>query len=110
MARNDTKARVTEALTEEPTILHTIELPDGGKIIDMVSNRVPGQQVAMVDFGTILRLAQLLPTADLDTIKRQFTEALDRTNTMEHYVFVLNEELAFHKTINLLQTGLFEIR
>lgn len=61
-----------------------------------------GGKLAIVDLNTIKRLASLLPSADLTEIKQYFKSRLNATTTLEQYLQVLEEELAFHKSINMI--------
>jgi hypothetical protein len=101
----------TQAPPETPvTILHTVEMANGDKVLDMMSNRIPGAMAVLVDLGTLQRLVDSLIVGNLETIKERFIGTLQEVSNMEYYLFALNEELAFHKTVNMLKTGAFEIR
>lgn len=74
---------------------------------------VDGQQVlvltpdyqrpsAIVDLEVIQRLASYLPKANLDDIRSIFITTLHLANNISEYVDVVAEELAFHKSVNLI--------
>ncbi len=74
---------------------------------------VDGQQVlvltpdyqrplAIVDLAVIKRLASYLPKADIFDIRSAFIDKLNNTYSIKEYVDVIAEELAFHKSVNLI--------
>ena len=74
---------------------------------------VDGQQVlvltpdyerplAIVDLAVIKRLASYLPKANLYDIRMAFISELQNVDSISEYVKVIEEELAFHKSVNLI--------
>lgn len=74
---------------------------------------VDGQQVlvltpdyqrplALVDLAVIKRLSSYLPKANLYDIRSTFINELNNANDISEYVNVIAEELAFHKSVNLI--------
>ena len=74
---------------------------------------VDGQQVlvltpdyqrpsAIVDLAVIKRLASYLPKANVREIIDTFKSNLENAYNIEAYVQMLEEELAFHKSVNLI--------
>lgn len=63
---------------------------------------IDNKEIAVVDFGVLQRLANLLPKADFYEIKRNFISKLDEIRDMECFVALLEDELAFQKTVNLI--------
>ncbi len=74
---------------------------------------VDGQQVlvltpdyerplAIVDLAVIKRLSSYLPKANLYDIRSAFIDTLNNANDISEYVNVIAEELAFHKSVNLI--------
>ena len=59
-------------------------------------------QLAIVHLSTIQRLAAMLPKVKFADIQENMIHTLASTNTLEEYVVVLENELAFHKSINLI--------
>jgi len=66
-------------------------------------------QSAIVPLSVIQRLAALLGTSSLESIKRQLRDKLNYNNnegvaidTIEKYVQLLQDEVDFHTTVNLL--------
>jgi hypothetical protein len=82
--------------TPEPD---TIEI-NGKTAIILVPELV--NDLAVVDFNVIKRLAALLPTANLVAIKNSFAERMLEPSTMEGWVALLRDELSFHETVNLI--------
>jgi hypothetical protein len=59
-------------------------------------------RLAVVDLATIQRLAMLLPKANLEQIKVALVIPINRADNMEAFVSILEEELAFHKSVNMI--------
>lgn len=59
-------------------------------------------KMAVVDLKTIKRLAALLPRASFNQIKNNMIDVIRDTENLEQFVSVLEEELAFHMSINLI--------
>jgi len=62
------------------------------------------QEIAVVDFGVLQRLAMLLPKANIWDIKDNFISRIKHTDTMEEFVRELEEELTFQTSVNLITT------
>ena len=61
--------------------------------------------LAIVDFAVLKRLASLLPTASFDKIKSEFLRnTRDNVHNIEDFTKCLSEELAFHTSVNVIQT------
>lgn len=58
--------------------------------------------LAVVDLNTIKRLASMLPKASLDDIRAELIRNLRLCHTLEEHVDVIERELAFHRTINMI--------
>jgi len=72
-----------------------------------VTNLVPSLEgeLAIVNLSVIQRLANLLPKADYPTIRADMLYALEfRTHKLEDMITLFEEELAFHKTVNVITT------
>lgn len=65
---------------------------------------INSQEIAVVDYGVLLRLASYLPKASIWDIKRELESKISDVTDIENYVAVLEEELAFHKTVNVINT------
>lgn len=57
---------------------------------------------AIVDLAVIKRLAKLLPKADARDIISNMRERLRDIYTLEDYVEILKDEVAFHESVNLI--------
>ena len=58
--------------------------------------------LALVDLDVLKRLTKLLPTANIYDIKHDMMSKLSDVQSIEEYVVILSEELAFHTTVNLI--------
>ena len=57
----------------------------------------------IVEKAVVIRLASLLPTANFKVIKNDFREDLRKVNNMEEFVKLLQTELSFHRTVNIIK-------
>jgi len=62
------------------------------------------RELAIVDLTVLQRLASYLPKADLYGIKNRLKNEISDVTDMAGFVALLEEELAFHKTVNLITT------
>lgn len=69
-----------------------------------VPNFVPANdvQAAIVPLVVLQKLASLLPSANLDEIKRDMRAQISQAEDIQQYVDALETEVNFHKTINLI--------
>lgn len=77
-----------------------------GKDVMVLVPEIEGD-LALVHFSVLARLAKLLPKANMREIIKNFRNKLYETETSEvitldAYVAVLEAELAFHKSVNLI--------
>jgi len=82
----------------------TVEFPlSNGQIVN-IPMLVPtfDGDLAVVHLQTIKKLAALLPSVSFSTIKQNMKYAMDETQNLEEYIFVLESEIAFHKSVNLI--------
>lgn len=79
---------------KKETPLQTITLPNGKEAL----NLVPEHQgkLAIVDLGTIQRLAKSLVKSPFRELKEELITAIDNTQSLEDMCNVMAEELAFH--------------
>lgn len=80
----------------------TIELPNGTKALNLLPD-FNGQAV-IVPLSMVKRLASMLPTARLDVVVESLVSKVREEQNLVGYVEVLEEEVAFHRTVNLLKT------
>lgn len=83
-----------------------VDLGNGaGAIVPMlVADLNSDRKLALVDQGVLKHLVGLLEKTDLNQIKTKFIAAVTRAETMQEYTDVLSEELAFHMSVNMIQT------
>jgi predicted ATPase with chaperone activity len=79
-----------------------IDIGNGKQAISLVPE-IEGE-LAIVHLATIKRLAAMLPKANIDEIKCIFSEQILYAKTIEEFVSILETELAFHKSVNLITT------
>jgi hypothetical protein len=78
-----------------------IVLPSGQQAVSFIPDNIE-RTAAIVDMETLQRIASMLKTTDLYSIKREFREKMNTCDTIEKFVGLLDDESAFHKTINLI--------
>lgn len=61
-----------------------------------------GGKLAIVDLNTIKRLAAMLPKANLDEIRSDLIHKLRLCSTLDEHLQVIEEELAFHRSVNMI--------
>jgi hypothetical protein len=93
--------------------MKTVELPNGRTAVSFVPE--DSKDLAIVHIATIERLAKMLATAPIQGIIAEMQVKLEglfmrqtkynSTNpvTLEEYISVLEDDVNFHKTINLIQ-------
>ncbi len=75
-------------------------LQSGEKAVDLTP-QFTGLK-AVVDLGTIQRLAKLLPTANFTEIKNELITQISGARNLEQMLQVISEELAFHTSVNII--------
>lgn len=78
-------------------------MPSGKKVQVAVLTPEETRPLAVVDLEVLKRLAMLLPGADFDTIKQETMDKLFATKGLEEMVEVMENEVAFHNSVNLIQ-------
>ena len=73
---------------------------NGAQVMDLTPNHE--RPLAIVDLDVLKKLTSYLETADMYTIKRNIKDAIDNCDDMKAYVALLEGEVAFHKTVNLI--------
>jgi hypothetical protein len=74
---------------------------NGEQVADLTPNHE--RPLALVDLEVLGKLTDLLKTSDLYSIKRALKSLINDANDIEKYVSILDAEVAFHKTVNLIQ-------
>lgn len=74
-----------------------------------------GQILSVVSTSLLQRLTNLLPLTDVATIIHEFCEKLmeletSNTRSVEAFVIMLQEELDFHKSINLINKFFIDMK
>lgn len=61
------------------------------------------RELAVVDLSVLNRLIQLLPSARLLDIKSNLKERIDYARDLEQVVAIMEEEVAFHRSVNFIE-------
>jgi hypothetical protein len=84
-----------------------ITLANGEKAVNLSPDLNSDRTKAIVDLDVIKRLAALLPKANVGIIMRTFASEIETASyanpTMEMFTNMLQEELAFHTSVNLIK-------
>lgn len=72
----------------------------GAQVMDLTPDYE--RPLALVDLDVLKRLTKLLPTASIYDIAQGMISNLRDVQSIEEYVAMLSEELAFHTTVNLI--------
>jgi hypothetical protein len=86
-----------------------ITLATGQEATMFVPDLNKGRELAIVDMQVLQRLADLLPKTSTYQIIRQFSDKLGvlraaSNPSIEEYVAMLKDEVAFHESVNLIAT------
>jgi hypothetical protein len=87
-------------MTTQSKVVKTVELDNGKTAVSFVAES--NRPLAVVDLGVLQKLAQLLAPANYEYIRMQLIAKLKDTHTITGYVEVLEEELAFQTSVNLI--------
>lgn len=85
-------------------VISKVEFPlSNGEVVNipMLVNTFDGD-LAVVHLQTIKKLAALLPSVSFSTIKQNMKYEMDETQNLEEYISLLESEVAFHKSVNLI--------
>lgn len=85
------------------TSVSKVQLSNGQEAFDLFNHESQGQ-AAIVDVAVIKRLAMLLPNVSFNTIRRSIMEDIEQTGNINELVKLMEEETAFHRTVNILTT------
>ena len=77
-----------------------ITIGNGKTAINFVLEQ--SNKLAVVDLNVLKRLADLLPKADLFTIKIGLKKELNDVTSIQGYITLLENEVNFHKSVNLI--------
>jgi hypothetical protein len=84
-----------------PNITKALEATDGNNVISSVPDK--SRAIALVDLNVLRKLVSYLPTVPLDSIKAALKAEIDNQQDLERLTSLLEEEIAFHKSVNLIQ-------
>jgi len=79
-----------------------VKLGDGQEAVVLVP-KIEGE-LAIVHLPTLKRLASLLPNVDFRTIKANIIADLEGAHNLEEVISILENEISFHKSVNLIQS------
>lgn len=82
--------------------MQTIKLPNGRLATSFVAD--DNSPLAIVHLSVLKRLATLLPTVTLANIIGRFHDKMYETNSLQEFVDLMKEEVAFHESVNLITT------
>jgi hypothetical protein len=81
-----------------------IKVNDNQSVTAFVIEQDIDRPLAIVDFAVLKRLTDYLPKAPFDEIKRNFIHNIrDNVHNMDELVNALSEELAFHRSVNVIK-------
>jgi len=83
--------------TQDQTTTVTV---NGKEVINFVPDN--NTQAAIVSLNVIRRLASLLPSGAFREIKQRMMADIDDSDSIADYVKLLEDEVDFHRTVNLL--------
>lgn len=91
--------------SKSPMTVQTVHLEDEVSASFLVPKYVlDGRPLAIVDESVLERLKNLLRISDVGNIIKNFTAKAEGIYNLKDWVKLLSEELAFHKTVNMLDT------
>lgn len=79
-----------------------IKLPNGTEAILFAPEK--NRQLAIVDLDVLQKLTKILPIASLSTLKQEAINNIDTAKTLDEMICNMKEDIAFHETINLINT------
>lgn len=80
----------------------TVILPSGQEVLDLLNMQSNGQG-ALVDLSVLSRLTKHLPTVPLAVVKAELVKNINTADTLEEVCLLLEGELAFHHTVNIIK-------
>lgn len=75
---------------------------DGQDVLNLLPDN-KDRVVCLVDFATMQRIINRLDKGNMYSISRALIDKLQMANSMEEYVSILKDEIAFHETVNLVE-------
>lgn len=93
----------TQPTTEREQIKQqtpTIQLETGEEVVDFTAHE--NRPRAIVDLSVLQWLAEMLPKADIESIKDRLHGRLSGVESIEQLTDILADELAFHTTVNII--------
>lgn len=77
---------------------------EGQEVLNLLPIANKERVAALVDLSVLQRVIGSLDTVDLYTMKSRFMDKVQRIQTLPDYLDLLQEEIAFHNTINIIRT------
>lgn len=79
-----------------------VKLPNGKQAQVALLTPESDRPLAVVDLSVLKRLAGLLPQAEFHQIKQETIDTIFATRNLEELVAVMEDEIAFHNSVNLI--------
>lgn len=89
-------------MTNEKKAVPTV-MVNGQEVPVLTADLNSNQKLAIVSQNVLKALTKLLPKARFPEIKASFIEEVEKTAFMEEYVEVLQAELEFQMSVNILK-------
>lgn len=87
-------------------LITTIALVDGRGALNFAPNLNEGQELAVVDVEVLKYLVGLLPQAKISVIINEFSIKAGEVKNVQGWCELLQSELSFHMSVNMLQQHL----
>jgi len=85
--------------------MNTEKVVLNGREVDAVDfTSAQPREKAIVDLSTLLRVTSMLKAVPLRQIREDLVSAIRETATLENMVQVIEDEAAFHRSVNLINT------
>ena len=78
-----------------------VEIGNGQTAVMLVPENT--NEWAIVDLKVLQRLTELLPRIDFDAMRQKMIEKIEKSMSIEQYVANLENETAFHRTVNIIK-------
>lgn len=87
----------------DTSTLPKVKLPNGQEVIDLYNMTGTGL-AAIVNMEVMQRIISQLPEANFNEIQRDTMNKIEAAQSLEHMVKIMETEVAFHKTVNIIST------
>lgn len=89
-----------------PSTIPSVQLNNGKEAFNFVPELNTDQQLAVVDVDVLKYLVAFLPKADIAQIMQVFHEKTEDVKDVKQWCALLQSELNFHASVNMLQQHL----